>query len=247
MLVFYFFPAFGVFVGNGSDPTLFNTGKDFFSIRVGYLSEYVFQGKCKDEFKKIDATISDFKNFTNLGILTLNFFSWVDINGFVGSSRMEIDNTLYPKREPAWGLGLKTLIFKTCFIDLSLDLKYFNTQQKPTYIISEDIFYPIVSNLKFNYEEWQGALCLSYKTHYLVPYIGATYFNCKLAPNARLGLIRIPQYDMLHDFEITSSDSRENWGLVFGVSLIALKKVSLTLESRFFDQTSINGSIQLRF
>ena len=122
-LIFYSSSLFATFVLNPIDPKNFCNGlfiekKHWAALRVGYVTEYVYKAGCKQEFKREEeeTEILHTKMLNYFGIITLNILSRVDLYGFAGSVRMELDDQIFPKREPAWGVGIKALLFeKNCF------------------------------------------------------------------------------------------------------------------------------------
>ena len=78
-----FFKLHASFVGNPLNPTFYQEGLltcgcKGFSMRVGYLQEYIYKGKYEDEFKTIESTNSDNSLSTYGGLLTFNFLNRVD-------------------------------------------------------------------------------------------------------------------------------------------------------------------------
>jgi len=249
------FPLFGIFVSNPSDTHLFQDGFflgkcDWLTFRLGYVNEYVLKSRCKYEFQregepteKLDAEMLNY-----YGVATFNILSRLDLKVIGGSVRMEIDEQIFPKREPAWGVGAALLLFKSCLFDFTIDGKYLCSYQKPTYFVIEDMLAPLVdTKLQLDYEEWQVSLAMSYKTDCIIPYIGVTYFDCRLKPNCYDLLVTLPNIPFLFDVTYKSFNSRKNWGLVLGASIYACDRASLTIEARNFDQTSVNGILQVRF
>jgi len=250
-IIFSSSSLFALFVSNPSDPALFKTGLFFgknkwVHVRVGYVSEYVYNSRCISIRDTEENTYSTM--LSDYGLVILNLFCRWDLYTIIGSSKMEIDDQIFPERELAWGLGTKVLFFKTCKFDISLDLKYRYTEQKPDYYIIEDTLVNIVySKLQLDYEQWQASLACSYKTGCFIPYIGLTYFDCRLSSKSGMYNLELPNIPYEWSRYYDSCVSKKNWGLVLGVTLIACDKVSFTLESRNFDQSSINGSLQIQF
>lgn len=255
-IFFLFFPfqIFATFVSNPSDPYLFQDGlffgkNNWGSFRLGYVTEYVYKASCKQEFKREGekAETMNTKMLNYFGVITFNILSRVDLYGIVGSSRMELDDQIFPKREPAWGLGLKALLLNMECFDFTLDFKFLLTEQKPTYFIVDQMLSPLFTKLHFDYREEQIAFAFSYKTSFFVPYIGSTYFDCKLTPSSANGYATLPNIDFTYPFEFKTFVSRKHWGLVLGASIYACEKASLTLEARHFDQSSVNARLEVRF
>lgn len=253
-LFFYSSPLLATFVLNPLDPREFCDGifcekNRWVNFRVGYVTEYVYKAGCKQEYKREDeeTEILTTNMLNYFGLFTLNICSRVDLYGFAGSMRMELDDQIFPKREPAWGVGIKALLFeKNCFA-LAIDGKYLFTQQKPTYFIVEQMLAPLVTKLGLDYTEEQLSLAIAYKTSLFTPYIGVTYFDCKVTPNSAMGIAALPNEDEEFQFEFKTFVSKKNWGLVLGASLFSCEKASFTIEARQFDQSSINGSVQIQF
>lgn len=255
LFLFYSTPLLATFVLNPLDPKIFCNGiflekNRFVNFRVGYVTEHVFQTGCKQEFKREDEDkkkIMDIQMLNYYGLFTFNILSRLDLYGFAGSSTMELDNQIFPERELSWGAGAKLLLFeKNCFA-LAIDGKYLFTSQNPSYFIVDQEVASLITNLQLDYQEEQISLALAYKTSFFVPYIGATYFNCKVTPCSSNVVMFFPNDDFYYQYEFKTFVSKKNWGLVLGASLYACEKASFTIEARHFDQNSINGSFQIQF
>ena len=105
-------------IGNPAQPSLQNSGlirecPQWWSFRVSYYGDYVYNQKFHEEFVIDGATItsSDLKLWTQAGMLTFNFRNRIDLYGIVGGLRMQIDEEVMTKQQLAWGVGGKNYHF----------------------------------------------------------------------------------------------------------------------------------------
>lgn len=240
------------YFGNPAEPVLLSRGlikEKGSSIRVGYMADHLYRQNYKDEFPSPGTHPPS--NYTKMnmqaGTITLTLRKRLDLNGILGSARMQIDQDVFTKRQFAWGVGGKLIILKSGNLYLGLDAKYLESAQKPTFFLADGYAYNIVSNFKLNYTEMQAALGAAYKTTVLSPYIYLTYLYSKIDPDPFSVIVQIPFLNMT---ALTSSHSIINqtrWGMAVGGTLLSGKKMSLNVESRLFNQNAINVSGEFRF
>jgi len=246
--------ATATYFSNPAEPALQTDGllkspPSWYCLRVGYMSDHLYRQRYNEEFH-IEGTSnpsSYAKLITDAGTLTLNFKNWLDINMLLGSAQMLIDRDIYTKRQLAWGIGAKWLIYHNETFFVGLDVKYFESNQKPVYLVSTDYAYNIVSSFKMNYSEQQAALGVAYRTRMICPYLYVSYLYSKIDPNPCIVFVQMPTYDGIGQSYSTSVTDRRRWGMAFGATVIGGTKGSVTLESRFFNQNAINVSGEVRF
>lgn len=192
--------AFAKFVGNPSEPTFYTNGialqgKKNYSLRLGYLCDYIYNSAFEDEFKTIDSNSSELILSFFLAHAVFNIKNRVDIYGLVGASRMRIDELVYPNRYPCWGLVTKATLFRLGRFAIGTDFKYFETDQKPSFFVLEGTLAPLLMPLTLKYYEFQEALAISFRIDRCVPYAGATYLFAKVEPDNTMGLLYIPEKD----------------------------------------------------
>lgn len=242
----------GLVVGNPSDPALysnglFSCGCKKYSLKAGFLYNNVYKGRFKEKFAALESTPSDIKYHLLAGEITLNFFNRLDIYSILGTTNLQIDDMIHTDRHFAWSVGLKAILFKIKCFDFSFDGKYFQTNQRPKFLISDKITYPLVSSFIEKLQEYQASLALSYRTSLLIPYIGATFLYSTITPSTRVGTILLPDGDKTF-FQTSESITRNMWGMVVGISVINRKKqATLNLESRLFDQNAFAFVATIRF
>jgi len=254
-IVFFIFLTchlFAMFVGNPLNPMFYFDGiitNDLktFGMRIGYLQEYVYQGKYKDEFLTIDSTNSNNTLSTYAGILTFNFVNRLDVYGILGNSKMQIDRVIFEKRRISWAVGAKAILYKRNKFAIGADIKYFETNPKPDYFLIEGMPAPLITDFSLEYMETQGSVLIGYEGELLSPYIGVTYLFSRITPSPSTGLLDLPNFDMIVDFEIRKAINRKRWGMAIGTSILSSQKMALNLESRLFDQNSVNISGEIRF
>lgn len=217
--------------------------------RLGYMSDNLYRQRYNEEFQiEGRSTPSSYvKLLTNAATITLDFKNWLDLNAIVGSAQMQIDHDVYTKQQLAWGVGAKLLIFQTESIFVGLDLKYFQSNQKPLYLASSGYAYNVLSDFKLNYSEQQAALGIAYRNQMISPYVYASYLYSKINPTPITLLVRMPFYDGYAQSVSSSVINKRRWGMAFGATIVGGSKGSVTIESRFFNQNAFNVSGDLRF
>lgn len=242
------------YFANPADPSLLTDGliqspPGWYCLRVGYMADHLYQQNYKEEFPSPEGHPPS--NYTKMvmdaATITLSFKNRFDLSVLLGSAQIQIDQDVFTKRQFAWSLGGKYLIYKTGSIFVSLDLKYLESQQKPLYFLGDGYAYNIVSDFKLSYTEMQAALGAAYKTTKLSPYIYLSYLYSKIEPQPYSVIVRIPTFDMTADTSSHSIINQRRWGMAVGGTLLGGKKGSLTIESRFFNQNAINVSGEIRF
>ena len=212
------------------------------------MSDNIYYQRYKDEpLSEESNPRTGMQMQTSAGTLTLNFKNHLDLNVILGSSQLQLDQEEYTKRQFAWGIGAKWLLFQTDSLYIDIDIKYFETLQKPLYFVSEGITYNVASNFKLNYTDTQIALGAAYRIDNICPYICIDYLYSEIKPRPPSVLVQIPGYPFLYELEASSVITNRRFGLAVGGTLIAGAKGSLTVESRFFNQNAINVSGEIRF
>jgi hypothetical protein len=254
LLLLPFCPLFAILVGNPSQPVLqtqgvLNAPPTWWCFRLAFLEDYVYRQRFKDEFKNFGAshTKTFAKLSTDAALITLNFKNRIDLYGLAGSSQMQLDKEVYTNRQFCWGTGAKLIFLHEGKFRMGLDVKYFETDQKPLFFASEGLAYNVLTNFKLKYHEIQTAVGMSYRSGPICPYIYATYLFTKIEPQPPSALVRIPQVNVLADIFMKSVVGQRRWGLTLGATLIDCKKASLTVESRLFNQNSIDVNGEIRF
>jgi len=249
-----FSPLCAMLVGNPAQPGLLKKSivrenPSWWSFRVGYLDDWVYKQRFRDEFKLQGAshTRTYMKLSTYASLLTFNFKNQVDFYGIVGSSRMQIDQEIFTKRALGWGVGGKLILFKRGNFYLGMDVKYFETNQKPRYFVVEGLPYNIVSNYRLKYSETLAALGISYRASCFAPYINATYLSNKIDSDPAEFFVQDPASEELMIAESKSIVGAKKWGMALGLTLVDCKKMSLSFEWRAFNQNAIDVNGEIRF
>jgi len=243
-----------IHVNNPAYPSYFQQGlfykvkkKPAWGIKTSVFYDNIYKGRYEDEFKTINSNPANIEMSTIGAALYFNMRNRLDVVGYVGYSQMRLDKLYYTHRCPSYGGGGSLLLLKTHNIYLTIDAKYFRTDQKSDYFLCDGQIAPIIGDFELQYEEIQGALTLGYEIEFLIPYIGMTYLYSSIDPSPPTGILQIPGTEYLVDFHTSRAVTRRNWGMLVGCSLVDNEMMSLTLESRFFDQNAYHVSGTFRF
>lgn len=250
------FPSKGIstLIGNPGQPSIQSTGiirdtSSWWDFRLAYYSDYVYSQHFNDEFAigGCIGTPSHLKLWTQAGMLTFNIKNRIDLYGIVGGMRLQIDEEVITKQQLAWGVGGKVIFLHEGRFRAGCDIKYFQSDQTPSFFECENLAYNVVSDFHFNYSEIQAALGLSYRTKYFSPYANASYLIAKLDPKPAIATVRLPMMNMDVDVISKSVTASTRFGLAIGATIIDQRKATLNIEWRAFNQNSVDVSGELRF
>lgn len=252
LLVFGYFPLSASLVGNPSLPRLYRKGLLWeegksISLRAEYVADYIYSASFREDVIEENAQTStiQFSTYAVSGII--NFFQKIDCYGLVGSSKLEVAEELYAPRRFCWGIGAKAVFYQKENFLVGGDIKYFYSKQRPLYFLLEKTPATILSSFSLEYSEIQGAFTASYHWKNLIPYLGVTYLEARIAPSPSSGLIDIPLMEMILAFDSPATINHHKWGIVTGISLLSKETMTLNIESRFIDQNGINLSGEIQF
>lgn len=247
-------PLSAMLVGNPDQPRLqtqgiFQKTPAIASVRLGYFDDYIYHQAYIDEYVIAGQaqTLTNVKLSTYAGTVTVNFIDRVDLYGILGASRIKVDQEIIAKRRFSWGAGIKFVIYQEGDFCLGGDFKYFESSQKPTFFLSEDLAYNVIMDYRLNYSETQAAIGMSYKFWLLSPYVSATYLKSSINPHPKTALVRYPFMDLAIDVPSSDVSNSRHWGMAVGLSLIDRSTASLAIEWRLFNQYAINLNGEVRF
>lgn len=251
---FWFVPArlIALFFANPAQPAIqtegiLNSPRDWYSLRIGYASDYLYHQQYDDEFPQIKSPTSYVKLITDASLFTLNIRNCFDFNVLIGSSQIQIDHEVFSKRQFAWAAGAKFLLFQSDLFFLAFDFKYFESKQKPQYFVSEGYAFNLLSKLRLDYYEMQAAFGVAAKASNLFPYLYATYIYSKIYPNPLIIVLKYPSSNRSFDTTSRSVIDKERWGIALGATLLVGSQGSLTVETRLFNQNAVSVTGEVRF
>lgn len=240
--------------GNPAQPDLMPKGvvpfkNKVWALRVAFLDDYVysqhFEGNL--EVASVEEKPPSVSIASEIAQVTLNYARRLDLYGLVGSSKMQIDQEVFARRQFSWGVGAKAIAFEHNCFRIGADFKYFQSDQKPLFLVSSGLALDIESDLMFFYREYQGSFGLSYQSGMFCPYINGTYINAEINPNQYTFLVSVPGFEEPMDAMMCSFSGKNPWGLAVGATLVMGEKGTLSVESRFFNQNGINASLEIKF
>ena len=245
--------CWGFVIGNPGQPWLMTGGilpfkNEYCSVRAAYLNDLVYSQKFQAQLNIGDGDKPPINRIASeTALITLNLARRLDLYGIVGNAKLQMDKEVFTQGQLAWGLGAKALMYQGNGLQVGCDFKYFQTDQTPSYLLSDGLPLSLASDLTLTYTEYQGAVGFSYQSGIFCPYVAATYLNAKIAPSQNKFLIRIPGMDELVDASTRTYANSNTWGMAVGGSLLMGNKGILTIESRFINQNGIDASLEIRF
>ena len=250
---FFIFPLFAFQIGNPAQPALIDQGvftKEGmpWSLRVAYLDDFVYSQHFSNELILADEKPPVVQLTTDAALLTLNFRQWIDLYGILGGTKLQMDQELYTKREFSWGIGTKIVVFTIDQFRIGCDFKYFQTEQRPLFLVSSGLPLNIISkDFNISYSEYQGSFGASYEGSVICPYIQVSYLKAEVTPSCRRFLVSYPGISEPIEPSIQSFTGKQRWGGAVGASLRMGHKGTFSIESRFFNQNAIDAAIELKF
>ena len=244
-------PSYAFLIGNPADPALFEKGIWFETScvtgRIGYMEDWTYKERFQNKFLLAEETHTKNQLTSYSGIATINAIRRVDVYGILGSSQMQIDEQIFSEKAFSWCMGLKLIFLKHKDLFFGADIKYFETNQHPTFFVIEELPYNVVNDYQSKYASVQLALGIAYRIYGFVPYINGTYIEAQIMPAQSKALVRFPDTTEMTDISLPVLSGRKKWGMALGFSLFDLAKASLAVEWRTFNQNGINVNGELRF
>jgi len=247
------FPLWCFYIGNPSSPALFTksvlqTSENWWQLHTGYVYDKMYKGRFKERVVTEDSDPTFATSDTQAALLSLNLFNHWEIYGVVGGTKMTFDKQIYSHRRTSWSTGTKILIYRLNNLYFGLDGKYFYTDQKPDYILSDGDVYTLITPLTMRYQEFQGSFGIAYNDYRLFsPYLGFTYLFSQIDPYPKTVILKEPKTDDIIIFDLKESDGKKTWGFYLGTTIVTTGQININLEARFFDQNAFNVSGAFRF
>lgn len=163
----------------------------------------------------------------------------------ISGSQVEWDT----KTDFAWGVGGTLVIYEkdVQYVDnkgvlrIGVDGKYRSSDLGVDKVkVNNDVYNSTDSALtekKFNCDEWQVAVGVSYQFNTVSPYAGVKYSD---ADGKAKATVSGKAYE--YDF-----DPKSNFGIFAGIDVLAFDSLSINAEGRFIDETAFSAGATLRF
>jgi hypothetical protein len=163
----------------------------------------------------------------------------------ISGSRVEWDT----KTDLAWGVGGTAVIYEKDvkyadnkgILRIGVDGKYRSSDLGVDKVKVNDTIYcstdPELTEKKFNCDEWQAAIGVSYQFNTVSPYAGVKYSD---ASGKAKATVSGKSYEY-------SFDPKSQFGIFAGLDVLAFDSLSINAEGRFIDETAFSASAILRF
>jgi len=163
----------------------------------------------------------------------------------ISSDQVEWDT----KTDLAWGVGGTAVIYEKdvqyadnkAILRVGIDGKYRSSDLGVDKVkVNDEIYNSTDARLtekKYNCDEWQVALGVSYQFDTFSPYAGVKYSD---ASGSAKAMVSGQSYQ--YDF-----NPKSNFGIFAGLDVLAFDSLSVNLEGRFIDETAFSAGTTLRF
>lgn len=257
LLFFLFFLStiHASFVGSPASSGLVECGACFsdanrFSVRVGYETDFVFDGlmEKKDGGQMIDSF--EQKNF--LASLVFNFGNRFDFYGSLGQSQFDLDYRIFLDTGEAfvvdakshyrlsWSIGTSMILLDYQCMQIGWGIRYL--EACPDLVsLSLNGEALSVNSSYLHYKSLDTSIGLAFQTGFLVPYVAFHYRNAK----ATLYSLESPIVD--DGSNVLKMEEKNPYGLAIGVSITNKKQMALTIESRVLSEEALTISGTFRF
>ncbi len=247
-------PACAFVIGNPAQPeltqsSLIRTEPSNWALRAAYVDDFIYALHVKNEFDfgptNEKPPLVQFS--TDAALITLTLWNRLDLYGIIGSSKLRMDDEIYTNSQLSWGFGTKILFFSGESLRIACDFKYFQSDQNPLFLVVDHMPLNVASDWTIRYEEYQASVGASYQTSWLCPYLHLTYIATKIKPTPFTFLVDVPGFNEPMDASIHSFDGIRRWGMAVGATLVGGSKITLAVESRFFNQNAVDANLEVRF
>lgn len=195
--------------------------KHFF---VGLQTYSVFNRHLEDGYGKITS-------LQNFFLISYGVFDWLSIDAKGGGGNINQDPQIGADlKYPAFvggGYGFRARLYNKNKTKIVFGFQHISIHPKTISVNG--------SKNKSVLDNWQFSLLVSREFSHITPYLGASW--SRMDNIHWLNTVR----------KLEQSDSGKSAGLVIGADIPLNKKLWFNLEGRFFDETSLAGSINFAF
>ncbi len=241
--------------GNPSFPMMPEEGLFFkkdtwITIKMGYEWDDVFDRNLKvcGHRPHLKREIKNYAAIGNFGGITLGCNDRVEVYGMFGAEEANVDYEPYSGLQLkfrtdqclAWTVGGRAILAYWGDVQLGIDAKYFE-------------FNPHIHSLKlngcainpggalYNYREWQIGLGVSYRVSLVIPYVGLKYSDVA----AKFHQLKTLSW-VFPEKHLTMKNKCPI-GIFLGVGLSLDRALNINFEARFYDETAVTASTDIRF
>ncbi|MCH9611850.1 MAG: hypothetical protein S4CHLAM102_03240 [Chlamydiia bacterium] len=250
---------FAYYSGNPSTPNLMQSGlftdenQGWVGGGLGYIFDQINDRKVRlktgsrNDFDRFEIT----SNMGQVYFLIVNRFMGYGLLGAQEFSATQTSNPTtilqYISQENfSWGVGGKVLALELGPWGLGADAKYIASSNKWNTLTQNGALFPATNSTpRISYTEWQVSLSTSYRTDFLVPYLGIGYYYT-LATFKRLPANFYTPADGINrtQFKVTN---QVRPGLIAGAAVTPGKGAFLNIELRCIDSLAFSIQAALRF
>lgn len=233
---------------------------DFFGLKLGYRGDFVFN----KSFNVNGTSIRHFDLFANEGVLALNLWDRVDIYGFVGAASFDTEATpqdpnlgsqfdyftSHSQTRTIVGFGVRATVWELCWLNcgttfLGIDAEYEWMGNTPISYASIQGVNANTNNRSRSYREGQVALAVGHKINHWVPYVALKWSNARANASGAIGASgSVTPGSVLYLGKYHASN---HWGFAAGLTIVELKRLEVTVEARFVDETAMTVCGEFRF
>ncbi|MGE3533371.1 MAG: hypothetical protein AB7H48_00900 [Parachlamydiales bacterium] len=241
--------------GNPSFPMMPERGLFFkkdawITIKAGYEWDDIFDRNLTVHERRshLKRKVKDYAAMGNFGSITLGCNDRAEVYGLFGTEEADIryrpysDVRLKFKTDQhfAWTVGGRAILAYWGDTQLGIDAKYFQ-------------FDPCIHSLKLNgksispegafydYREWQVGLGVSQRIKLFIPYVGLKYSD------VRAKFHHLKALSWIFPEKHFTMKNKHPIGIFLGAGLSFDRGLNINFEARFYDETAITASADVRF
>jgi len=248
-------------------------GGSGWDMEFGYRGDFVINRKMKLNQKNASSsqsTISNYDTRINGTQLTVNYWECLEFYGWAGSSQTNfrtqlsyvpgslVNLQLSTRDGFGYGGGVRGVLLKHGCTSIGFDAQYSHSKNtldnltvNGTPIIDIGIYSDFITlvdpaNFHLRYREYQFSIGISHEIDLLSPYLAVKYSLARAKLNGPIMFFNTSGPIFIFNAS-RAFKSRNHLGLAAGLSLVNHKRMHLTIEGRFFDETAITLSSDIRF
>jgi major outer membrane protein len=226
-------------------------------LRIGYYGDFVFQR----HLETVHGRHIDYSEIaTNAAYIALNFFEVAELFTTVGASHFKLNTSLGPFNQTnpsprfdfesstafSWSLGAHASLWEINCFTLGLMAQYYESRPKPRVLfVRTNVDARPDENSRRKYSEWQIGAGISCRySEFFIPYAAVKY-------NEALWEFKNETFMLTQSTLATLPNLRssKNLGVAVGLTLVPFecKKMALTIEGRFADETAAYFNALVQF
>lgn len=220
------------------------------TIKGGYEWDDLFNRKLvvKEHRSRLKRSVKDYAAMANLGVVTVGCNDRVELYGLFGKEKARVSYRPYSDirlhfktdRHFAWSVGGRAILAYWGDTQLGVDAKYFQFTPSIHHMTANSVSVP-PRRAYYDYREWQVGLGVSHRFKIFFPYAGVKYSD------VRAKFHQLKSLNWIFPNREFTMKNKYAMGVFIGLGVSLDRALNVNFEARFYDETAITASSDLRF